>query len=286
MYLWRRSASQKWWSDNEDELRAAAGDGLAIIEKAGRKQLQLEVASSSRTRLQRLTKQFGGRIEKLPRDWLNRFTRQKTKRLKIGKRLAVLRARKDREAGSFPYSLIIPASTAFGTGDHATTAMSLRLLEKLTLNWKPGWSIVDLGAGSGILALAAKRFGATRVIGIDNDPLAISTAKANARLNKIHDVEFLVGDVRRWKSRQKIDIVTANLFSELLIEILPNLKRARWLILSGILREQEREVTRALKRNKIDIVQLRRRGKWVALLARTKKSNLSARFDGLKFSPL
>jgi ribosomal protein L11 methylase PrmA len=55
----------------------------------------------------------------------------------------------------------------------------------------------------------------------------------------------------------------------LLIEILPKLKAACWLILSGIMREQERDVTRALKRNKIDIVDTRRSGKWVAILARS-----------------
>jgi ribosomal protein L11 methyltransferase len=156
--------------------------------------------------------------------------------------------------------------------------MSLRLLEKLTRNWKPGWSMVDLGTGSGILALVAKCFGATRVIGIDNDPSAISTAKENARLNKISGVDFRGDDVRRCKLPSKsrlrrtgyggqVDIVTANLFSELLIEIFPKLKAARWLILSGILRGQERELTRAFKRHKIDILQLRRRGKWVAILA-------------------
>ena len=127
--------------------------------------------------------------------------------------------------------------------------------------------VVDLGTGSGILALAAKRLGAKSVIGIDNDPAAISTAKQNARLNKISGVKFRLGDVRRWKSRRKVDIVTANLFSELLIEILPRIKTARRLILSGILRNQERDVRRALARNKIDILEARRRGKWVAMLA-------------------
>jgi ribosomal protein L11 methyltransferase len=273
MYLWRRSANQKWWRDNEDELRAIAGDRLAIIEEAGRKRLRIEVASRSRIELQRVAKQFGGRIEKLPADWLKRFSRtQKTKALRVGRRLIIFNVggtsvsrAESRHQG--PSHLAIPAGTAFGTGEHATTAMSLRLLEKLTRNRRPPWSIVDLGTGSGILALAAKRFGATGVIGIDNDLVAISTAKANARLNEISGVQFRVGDVRCWKSQAKIDIVTANLFSELLIEIFPRLKRARWLILSGILREQERDLTRALNRNKIDILQVRRRGKWVAILA-------------------
>jgi ribosomal protein L11 methyltransferase len=265
MYLWRRPASQKWWSDNEERLRAGAGDRLAITEEAGRKRLQLEVGSASRAELQGLAKEFGGRISKLPHNWLKRFSRkQQTEPIRIGKRLVIVRSRKDRQSTN---QLIIPAGVAFGTGEHATTAMSLRLLEKLTRKWKPGWSIVDLGTGSGILALGAARFGATRVIGIDNDPTAVATAKENARLNKIGDVEFRVGDVRRWKSSRQIDIVTANLFSELLIKILPKLKATRWMILSGILRNQERNVTRALRRLKIDIVQARRRGKWVAILA-------------------
>ena len=250
MYLWRKSATPRWLSDNENKLRTRTGDQLAVIERADRKRLQLEVASRSRAELQRLVNQFGGRIEKLPHDWLKRFSRHKTKPIKVGGR-----------------SLIIPAGTAFGTGEHATTSMSLRLLERLTHKWNPGWSIVDLGTGSGILALAAKRLGAASVIGIDNDPVAISTAKQNARLNKISGVKFRVADVRRWKSQAKIDIVIANLFSELLIEILPRIKPARRLILSGVLRRQERDVRRALARNKIDILDVRRRGKWVAMLA-------------------
>jgi ribosomal protein L11 methyltransferase len=231
-------------------LRAAAADKLAIIDEAGRKRLQLEVAAPSRDEMLTLVKEFGGRVEKLPRDWLKRLAgQQKTKPIEI-------RGQK----------LIIPAGAAFGTGEHATTAMSLGMLEKLTRKWKPGWSIVDLGTGSGILALGASRLGATLVIGIDNDPTAIATAKENARLNKISGVEFRVGDVRRWKSSRRVDLVTANLFSDLLIKILPKLKVARWAILSGILRKQERDVTRALRRHKIDIFQVRRRGKWVAIV--------------------
>ena len=76
--------------------------------------------------------------------------------------------------------------------------MSLRLLERLTREWKTDWSLGDLGTGSGILALAAKRFGARRVVGIDVDPKAISVAKVNARLNKIDNVDFKLVDLRKW----------------------------------------------------------------------------------------
>jgi ribosomal protein L11 methyltransferase len=164
--------------------------------------------------------------------------------------------------------LIVPAGAAFGTGDHATTAMSLRLLEEVTRRKKPQF-VVDLGTGSGILALAASRFGAKRVVAVDIDPIAIATAEGNARLNKIENVDFQLGDVRRWNSARRIDIVTANLFSELLIEILPKLKRSSFLILSGVLRTQEKEFVRAVLRHKIELVEVRRRGKWIAVLAKT-----------------
>jgi ribosomal protein L11 methyltransferase len=164
--------------------------------------------------------------------------------------------------------LIVPAGAAFGTGEHATTAMSLRLLEEVTRGTEPRF-VVDLGAGSGILALAAKCFGARRVVGIDVDPTAISTAKASAHLNKIDNIDFQLGDVRQWKPAGAIEIVTANLSSELLIQILPKLKRSNWLMLSGVLRAQEKEFVRALRRHKIDIVEVRRRGKWIAVLAKS-----------------
>lgn len=250
MYLWRRRATEVWWNDNEEALRAIAGNQLAVIERPDRKRIELEVASRSRTQLQALGREFSGRVQKLPSGWLKRSLRRKTRPVYIGNK-----------------ELVIPAGAAFGTGEHATTSMCLAELKRIV---RAGDVVVDLGTGSGILALAARLSGAKRVIAIDNDPTAIRVAKENARRNKIDKVTFRVGDVRHWKFPRKIDIVTANLFSELLIEILSKLKRANRLILSGLLREQERDVRRALTRNEINIVEVRRRGKWVAILARRR----------------
>ena len=273
LYLWRKAAEPRWAIAHEETLQARARGGLAIISRPGRRRLQLEIVCKSRT-AQKLVSEFGGRGKKLPRDWLKRFARaQESRPLKIGKRLLIFNvggtsaSRVSRHKGRS--HIFIPAGAAFGTGDHATTALSLRLLEQLTRQWNAGWSIVDLGTGSGILALSAKCLGAEHVVAIDLDPVAISTAKTNAQLNNIDNVDFRVGNLRRWKPAHTIDIVTANLFSELLIEILPKIKRGRWLILSGVLRDQEKEFIYALRRNKIDIVQVRRRGKWVAVLAKT-----------------
>jgi len=281
MYLWRRLAAARWLIANEELLRSRVRDRLAVIERPGWKRALLEVACQSRKQARDLVKEFDGRMERLPLDWLERLRKEKCKPLRIGKRLVIMRAKEKREAGSFPYRLVLPAGTAFGTGEHATTAMSLRLLEQVTRGWTSGWSLVDLGSGTGILALAAKCFGAKSVIGIDVDPVAIATAKENARLNKVDDLDFHLAAVRRWNFPRKIDIVTANLFSELLIEVLPKLKRSRWLILSGVLRGQEKELVRALRRNKIDIVQVRRRGKWVAILGRGGSQNRPGRLRSI-----
>jgi ribosomal protein L11 methyltransferase len=149
--------------------------------------------------------------------------------------------------------------------------MSLRFLEQLTRFWNPGWSLVDLGTGSGILALAAKCLGAARVIGIDNDPAAISVAKSNARLNKIRSAAFQLNDVLKWNLIQKTDVVTANLYNDLLIEILPKLRGSAWLILSGILRSQQDELVHGLQLNHIDVISIKHRGKWIAILAKRGK---------------
>jgi ribosomal protein L11 methyltransferase len=268
MYLWRKFVGADWLDSNEAVLQARADGRLAVIERPDRKRIQLELYCSDAKQARQIRRDFGGESKRFSRDWLKRVAcEKKDKPLKIGKRLTILRSPKDKKANSFPDRLLIPAGAAFGTGDHATTAMSLRLLEEISRTLKPGWSVADLGTGSGILALAAKHLGAKRVIGIDNDPRAIATARENARLNRIDAVSFRVVDVGKWKPPRRIDIVAANLFSELLIEILPKLKGVDRLILSGILRQQERKVRRALRLNKIAVECVRRRGKWIAILA-------------------
>jgi ribosomal protein L11 methyltransferase len=299
MYLWRKLAGPRWLSARENILQARSRGGLAIISRPGRKRLQLEIACTLRNDSQKLVEEFGGHAEKWPGDWLKRFAAaENSNPLKIGKRLVIARSNSARPQccsvlyhkriparGASPYALrtahttapiketrflVIPASRAFGTGEHATTAMSLRLLEQLTREWKNGWSLADLGTGSGILALAAKRFGASRVLAIDADPIAISTAKANARRNRTGGVDFQLGDLRHWKPARHNDIVTANLFSGLLKSLLPKLRGSGWLILSGVLRAEEQEFLRALRPNQIEVVKLRRRGKWIAILARNR----------------
>jgi ribosomal protein L11 methyltransferase len=277
LFLWQKLAEPRKAQLFEKELSESADHRLAVITRPGRKRVLLEIACQSQAQARDLTTRFGGTSKQLPRDWWDQSAQvAKSKQIKIGRRLLIIGIGDPIAGVSVPgYNrLVIPAGAAFGTGDHATTAMSLRILERLTHEWKPGWSILDLGTGSGIVALAAKRFGAKRVIGIDNDPIAISVARENARLNNIGNVQFRIADAQTWKF-PLTDIVTANLFSNLLVEILPKLIRTPWLILSGILRNQKTEISRALRHNDIEIVELRRRGKWIAILAEPQQNRFA-----------
>ena len=295
MYLWRRTAEPQWVKAHQHRLQVQAHGDLVIVQRPGRKRLQLEIVCGSRSGARAVVREFGGRIEQLPVDWLERFAVRKLNPILIGKRLVVATSIEALQGCSVrcpqriprrlsrphapsitspaaydfkPPLLVIPASLAFGTGEHATTAMSLRFLEELSRRWKRGWSLVDLGTGSGILALAAKHFGAGRVRAIDVDPTAISIAESNARLNQIHGVTFRLSDVRKWRSTHETDVITANLCSELLIEILSKLKRGSRLILSGILHREKAEFLHALSRNNLEIIRIKRRGKWIAILVR------------------
>jgi ribosomal protein L11 methyltransferase len=277
MYMWRKRAGPRWIVARIDDFARRFGSALALIERPESDRVLLQISCRTAKEAQQLIREFGGSAEKLRGDWLQHFANQaQTKPLRIGSRLIVRSRPKLREpAGACRRTLIIPAEAAFGTGHHATTAMCLRLLEQITRPLAPGWRMLDAGTGSGILALAGKVFGARGVIAIDNDPLACSTARRNARVNRARNIEFVTGDILKEKLAGEFDVITANLFSGIVIEALPiwssHLAPGGRLILSGFVRHQELEVVRALRRHGFNPCEIRRRGKWSALLVQSRK---------------
>lgn len=270
-YLWRKQATPAWLKNNETELLARFAERVAFIQELRRKRMLVEICCGQRREVDELIRTFGGKLQRIPKTSSYIHLRP----LKIGSHL-VVSDRPCRSRSSGCSHLLIPASGAFGTGDHATTAMCLRILERISRRWSKGWSLLDAGTGSGILALAASCFGACLIIAIDNDPKAIAVAKANARANRIDSVRFQIADAVRPRVWGKFDLIVANLFSELLVAAIPNwkprLKSTGYLILSGVLRGQEREVIRALRKNDFFAEEIRRRGKWIAILARRQKA--------------
>ena len=270
--IWRKTASADWPTQNSPRLDEQTAGNYAVIERPNAKRIRIEAYCDTKASARVLVETFGGAIEELSSGWQARhFSAGSRKPIRVGSRLIIAADAGDisTRAGD-TRTLIIPASAAFGTGEHATTAMSLRMLERASRQLPPDWRMIDAGTGSGILALAGRCFGAGEVIAIDNDALAISVAKQNARANRVRGVAFVVGDVKRTPPG-KFDIICANLYSELLISLLPKWRHRLAvngrLILSGVMRTQEPDVTSALHRNGFKTLEIRRRGKWIALLS-------------------
>lgn len=140
--------------------------------------------------------------------------------------------------------VVILPSTGFGTGHHATTKLCLEALQAAE---PAGKSVVDVGTGSGVLALAAAKLGASRVVGIDNDPDALANAHENMTLNGL-EVEFRHASLGG-SQLARAEIVLANLTGAVLIRFCDELKNLRAvngrLIVSGLREEEERDVVSA-----------------------------------------
>lgn len=158
--------------------------------------------------------------------------------------------------------ITIEPGMAFGTGHHETTRMAL---ETIAERIEPDSRILDLGTGSGILAIGAAMLGA-EAVGVDIDAAVIPQAIENARLNHV-EAEFLVGSLDIAKG--PFDIVVANLYAELHGYLAPQYPKAfglcGFLILTGILAEREAIVHKSITANGFELLKRRQEGEWVCL---------------------
>lgn len=156
----------------------------------------------------------------------------------------------------------IEPGMAFGTGHHETTRMAL---ETLAQRIEPDMRVLDLGTGSGILAIGAALLGA-EVVGVDIDPAVIPQAQENARLNNVQ-IRFLLGSLEDVEG--PVDLVVANLFAELHAYLARSYRQifgvCGTLILTGILLEREHIVRQALEAHSFGLLQRRQEGEWVCL---------------------
>ena len=138
--------------------------------------------------------------------------------------------------------IVLDPGMAFGTGQHPTTRLCLEAIERVCDEAAPE-SILDMGAGSGLLAIAAGKLGARGIIAIDNDPISVEASKVNAEINGVV-LESLLDDT---PPDRKFDLVVANILAGPLIEMAPKLSACvgGHLVLSGLLREQVESVSQA-----------------------------------------
>lgn len=195
------------------------------------------------------------------------------KPLRVGRRLLIEPTWEQAARQADDLVLRIDPGMAFGTGGHETTRLCLELLERIMddmpLLVSP--SVLDLGTGSGILAMAAVKLGAGTVCAVDIDPQAVEVARENLALNDLSD-QVECGTAPLESLQGPYDIILANILAEELVRMAPQLA-ARLspdgrLVLSGILAEKEEFVRNGFAGHGLTYVETLRSGDWVALLYR------------------
>jgi ribosomal protein L11 methyltransferase len=164
----------------------------------------------------------------------------------------------------------IDPGMAFGTGTHPTTIMCLRLIEKYL---RPGSDFLDIGTGSGILMIAAAKLGAQTVVGVDNDPTAVSVARKNLAVNGIEAsrtkvlCNSLVTEIDT-----AFELVSANILAEVIVDLAPDLPGVMTpggcVICSGIIQSKQAEVATGLETAGLEILETLTQEEWVAIVAR------------------
>lgn len=167
----------------------------------------------------------------------------------------------------------IDPGMAFGTGQHPTTAMCLRALEE---HVSPGSSVLDLGCGSGILAIAAMKLGASRVLAIDNDPQAVAASTANIAANSASgSIEIREGTLDS-TATERFDLVAANIsglaLERLARSISASLNDAGRLIASGFLEDAVDTLRAAFADAGLAVERVVEDGVWRAIIARRDRA--------------
>jgi ribosomal protein L11 methyltransferase len=270
MLVWRKLSGEKWGDSWQERLAFLGAERLVITQIASSRRIRLEIFDITTNESILLLKKFGGEIRNLNQsaaDWIRGVALKRP--LSIRGRLRIVNDEPSSATLRDQDTIYIPANLAFGTGEHATTAGCLRLLADIAPR-RSDWAFLDAGTGTGILAIAASRLGAKRVLGFDSDATSVRVAKANAHLNRVRGLKLFRADVLNYQPEGSFDIVAANLYSDLFQKaahrLWPAIRPSGRLIISGLMLDQVRSVTEKLNELCGRIEAQRVRGKWVTML--------------------
>jgi ribosomal protein L11 methyltransferase len=274
MLVWRKISSEKWSDSWVERLAFLGTERLVITRFANSRRVRLEIFDIATSEANLLKKNFGGEIRNLARssaDWVRSVVLKKP--ISIRGRIFVRNSEQENPKLDLGKDLYIPAGLAFGTGDHATTATCLRMLCDIAPR-NVEWSLLDIGTGTGVLALAGARLGAKPIEAFDFDPVAIRTAKQNAKLNQITGIKFFKQDVLTFEPKDQFNVVTANLYSEIFKRaadrVWATVTPGGWLLTSGIMRDQFEAIEILIRKLGAKNITSRFKGKWATILSMKK----------------
>lgn len=182
-------------------------------------------------------------------DWADSWKKY-YKPIKTGDRLVIVPVWETYEPAEGEITVLMDPGMAFGTGTHETTRLCAAMLEKYT---KPGCKVLDVGCGSGILAICASKLGAADCFACDIDPQAVKVARENTELNHTPNVACAVSDLLKQVEKKSggYDVVVANIVADIIIRLSPDvgeyIAEDGVFIVSGIIEERANEVKDALK---------------------------------------
>ena len=272
MFVWSKLSAVKWMDAWEE--RFAGNPNLVIEIIKGGKSIRVRLFCETKKAADAVVAQFGGSVRQMagaewnkpvapPRPLKVRDVFLLTPENRPKELAALKKANPKREI------IVIPPEMAFGTGDHATTSTCLRLLVDVARSRKgTDWTVADLGTGTGVLAIAARKMGSGETYACDFDPFAVAVGVRNIERNGTPEIQMKEQDVLKWKPRKKgYDVVMANLFSTVLIEAWPVIAKSVApkgdLIVSGILATQAWEVFKAAASSGLGFTKVIKKGKWV-----------------------
>ena len=217
------------------------------------------------------------------KDWLNSwkaFFHAFTIEFNDGRKVRLVPSWESYDAMENEMVIHIDPGTAFGTGAHETTKLCIKELEAAV---RPGMRMLDIGTGSGILAMMALKFGASGAVGTDLDPNAVPAVKDNFEKNGLKNADFrlIIGDVTADEDVCRsvgggYDICTANILPDVLVRIIPIAYRflvpGGIFILSGILEEKADMITDCLDSHGYGVDAVNQMGEWVSVTAHDRRS--------------
>ena len=192
------------------------------------------------------------------------------KPFKVGTKLYIKPSWENIENDEGRIVIEIDPASSFGSGQHETTRLCLEALEEYVREF---YRVIDVGTGSGILSVAAVMLGASDVIGVDIEENSVKTAQETALLNNCSDkVSFFRSDLLEGILVEKADIVIGNLFSNIIVRLIPQalevLVEGGYLITSGIISDSLNDVTEEYKKYGLNIIEQKNIGQWHIVVGR------------------